>query len=213
MDARNPDLSRPRLLAECGLVLMIAWVPLMVGGRLVQSEVAPDAGLQLYYILALLAPTLLLHYLVWRNGESFRHLAWRPLRPFRELLWAGLIFVALWIATLVDLALLGPFSGGSTPSIGSPGLLLTLQLLVAAVFEEVLYRGYLWNRFRRLSRSPALTMVATSVFFTATHPYPLRDLSSVFCFGLLMGAFRLQGRSLARLILAHWSYNLVLLLP
>jgi len=69
-------------------------------------------------------------------------------------------------------------------------------------------RGQWGTDFRHLYR--ALTLLATSVFFTAAHPYPLRDLSFVFFIGLLLGLFRLQGRSQVRLILAHGAFNLVL---
>jgi uncharacterized protein len=211
VDSRDPGRSRAALLLECAVLLLVIWVPLTVGPRVADVRAVSKVALfELYELVVFLGMIALIHFMIWRNGESFRHLAWRPVKPHKEVLWAVVVLLAARTAAVLDYALFGPYAGD--PNAVPPELkgLTVLVLLSSAVFEEAFYRGYLWNRFRRLSRSPGLTLIATSVFFAAAHPYPLRDLLSVFGFGLVMGLFRLQGRSLTRLILAHWTFNLLL---
>jgi membrane protease YdiL (CAAX protease family) len=86
-------------------------------------------------------------------------------------------------------------------------------MLVAATFEEVLYRAYLWGRLTQLTRTSDLSIVISSVLFALAHGYDPATTLSVFTFGLVLGFVFAKSRSLLRVTLAHWGYNVVEFLP
>lgn len=206
---RSPA-ARRALLLECGVVLAVAWLPLFVGAR-VLGEVPEriPAKEAIYHLTIFGGAALLYHYLIWKNGESFRRLGWRRFRLGRDLGWTLLAILASVFVVMADYNLFGPYSGEAGGGRYEGGLRVVLYL-AGALFEETFYRGYLWQRFRRLCGSGALTLLATSVFFAASHPYPLRDLLFVFNYGIMMGLLRAKSRSLLPLILAHAAFNLSL---
>lgn len=77
--------------------------------------------------------------------------------------------------------------------------------------EETIYRGYLISRVLALTHSRSLAVLGSSVMFALAHGYGVVGSVSTFLFGLVLGLCFLWGRSLPRLILAHWIYNLMLL--
>ena len=90
-------------------------------------------------------------------------------------------------------------------------IVLPFALLVSAAFEEILIRGYLWNRLGRLTRHKGLALLLSATLFTAYHPYDLAGLVYIFAFGLVIGLFHWKGRSLPRLIVAHTLFNVSIL--
>ena len=211
IDERRPP-GRGLLWLDLGLALLLVWGPLTMGARDPGARARPRPGLLAYGVLLLTGYLALIHYLVWRAGEPWRRLAWRSIRPWRELLWTALLWVAAWMTAYGHFRMWppSPEPRAVVDYLGPPTFLNVFYMLIAAIFEEAFYRGFLWDRIRRLSRSRALAVVSTSVLFAASHPYDLRDLVGVFLFGLLFGLVRLQGRSLFRLIVAHWAFNLSL---
>jgi membrane protease YdiL (CAAX protease family) len=211
-DERRPP-RRASLWLDLGLALLVIWLPLVVGPRVSDARSYDSPGMLAYGMIAVAGFLALIHDLVRRAGEPLRRLGWRPIRPWRELLWTALLWVAAWMTTYAHLRMWPPPPEPQRIDyLGAPTFLNVAYLLVAAVFEESFYRGLLWDRIRRLSKSRALTVVSTSVLFAAAHPYDLRELFGIFLFGLLFGLVRQQGRSLFRLVVAHWAYNLSLFL-
>lgn len=204
---------RPALWRDLGLALLIAWLPLMAGGHMEEGTSTDGDASLAFGSLCLAGYIALAHELVRRAGEPYRRLGWRRIRPWTELCWASALFVGLWTITLVH-ARLWPATEaeGDVDVLGPLTALNLLYYVMGAVFEETFYRGLLWDRIRRLTRSPGTTVVATAVLFAATHPYALRDLTSVFLMGVLFGLVRWKGRSQVRLIVGHLAYNLSLYL-
>lgn len=216
LEVRNPDRNRRALWIESILVLGTVWLPLLIAGAMERgkprSHNLQDDFLRIMFELGTI---YLLFFLLWRNHESLRHICLRKTRWWSEILWAILIYISCWISWIVvgrwTSILLG------TPSLDhevrpAPErlyyILLPGFLLVSAFFEELLVRGYLWNRLRRLTGSPWVALLGSSALFTAYHPYRLRSLLYVFTFGVVIGIFRWTGRSLPRLVLAHALCNI-----
>jgi membrane protease YdiL (CAAX protease family) len=84
---------------------------------------------------------------------------------------------------------------------------LPVFLLVGAGFEEVLLRGYIWNRLEQLTR-PECRLLVSSLLFASYHPHSIVQATDVFVGGVLFGAFYWRGRSVPRLVLAHFAINL-----
>ena len=159
----------------------------------------------------------LLGYLVWRNGESWQILGFRPTRWWIELIWAFVLYCALWLSSLCVTSLAkkagwepGPKNSPEETAAGSYAALLPVFLIVSALFEEILLRGYLWNRIEQFSRRPAVALLSTSLLFAAYHPYSMLQVLEIFVFGLVLGVFYWHGRSLPRLVLAHFAYNIAI---
>jgi membrane protease YdiL (CAAX protease family) len=213
-DNRNPDQNRRALGLELGLVLLVLWLPLFLAGFSAPRRSEPHSlFLELYGMAREAGGVALLLYVLWRNHESWRHIGLRRCRWWAELLWAGLIYVTCWIWWFaldhVLSALFGPATQTEASTPKSVALMVP-ALLVAAIFEEVFIRGYLWCRLLRLTGSKPLALAGSSLLFTAYHPYSLRELAYIFTFGLVQGLFYWQGRSLPRLILAHTAFNLAI---
>jgi membrane protease YdiL (CAAX protease family) len=90
---------------------------------------------------------------------------------------------------------------------------LSLVLLPAALWEELLSRGYLFATLGDWL-GPRVALVATSVGFGLLHiPNPGSDARSVFLVtlaGFFLGAVLLVTRSLYAAWMAHWTWNWVM---
>ncbi len=77
--------------------------------------------------------------------------------------------------------------------------------LIPAIFEEIAFRGILFNHLTKVSRLKS-TILISSILFTILH---LSLLSALWIFpiGLLFGYFRAKYRSLWYGILGHFMYN------
>jgi hypothetical protein len=221
MDPRSPEVGRRPLFLELAVVLLVLWVPFFVTSLQSRPNPPPHTLESDVYLLCLDAGAIaLILFLAWRNGESLRHFGLRRTRWWAELLWALLIYVTCWVAAAalfrVQSATGWRASAPASPPEPRSALyngLLPFFLLVSAFFEELLFRGYLWDRLRRLTKRPWLALGVTATLFTAYHPYSGWQMLNVFAFGLVLGLFHWKGRSLPRLVLAHAAFNASILYP
>ena len=79
-------------------------------------------------------------------------------------------------------------------------------VLLAPVTEEVLFRAWLLDAWRRVV-SPAIALLLSSVVFSVVHPMGVTANLIFVIPGLLLGALWLKTRSLAACIVAHSAYN------
>ena len=155
----------------------------------------------------------LLFYLVWRNGESLQVLGLRPTKWWIELSWAVVIYFAVVIArsvvysTAAGLELFEPSPAPAGVMEGTDSMMLRVRLLVGAGFEEVLFRGYVWNRLEQLTRRSVVAVLVSSLLFALDHSYSAVHVIDAFVGGVLFGALYGMGRSVPRLVLAHYAVN------
>lgn len=211
--------SRRRLIYETGIVLLLFWVPPFLFSLAARSDPAPPPTLEseAYFFFVDLGRIALLVFLIWRNRETLQTLGFRRTRWWAELIWAFVVYCTMWSATMVLYSLFGTYGSDETaisrpqqPPEGFYAVVLPVFLLVAALFEEILYRGYLWNRIEQLTGRTWVALAFTSLLWAVAHPYSFLSVADIFLHGLVLGFFYWQQRSLPQLVIAHFAFNLFL---
>lgn len=96
--------------------------------------------------------------------------------------------------------------------------------IITPIYEELVFRGYIWNTFNRFIKKEVLTFVFTSVLFMVWHigymlPYILAGqwepvISKMFVgliYGLLYGAIRLKTKNCYSSVILHGIINMLML--
>ena len=135
----------------------------------------------------------------WKGVLSLRTTGW--LASFRLL--CG--YLLMWCVSIAvePLAELLP---GDQSSLGGGGWLLVSAVMLAPVFEEVIFRGYTAGILRRLYGGLA-AWFASSLIFGLVHLIPSVVLSATFS-GLVLGYFYLRYRSLMMVVILHAMNNI-----
>jgi membrane protease YdiL (CAAX protease family) len=125
-----------------------------------------------------LALVSLVAFFFWRNQEGVATLGWRG-KPLREVL----VGVVLFVPTFFSAGALESFlrrGGMSSPAhlpaylkaAGSGEMALAAVLVVVvAVAEETIFRGYLLRRFAQLTASPSTAVLLSAAVFSLGHAY------------------------------------------
>lgn len=129
---------------------------------------------------------------------KFRMLGWAS--PFRLL--CG--YLLLWVFT-VALEPLTAILPGDQSSMGSGGWLLVSAVVLAPVFEEVLFRGYIAGTLRYAYGAVA-AWVISALLFAVVHAIPSVMVAALFS-GLVLSFYYLRYRSLVMVILLHAMNN------
>jgi uncharacterized protein len=128
------------------------------------------------------------------------------------MVWLGcLAFIQLYVMALVPLGVEMISSLESTTSHGWP-LWSAFVLMAAcpAVFEEIAFRGVIYERLRRVG-GPREALIVQALMFSILHLLPAIFISH-FVIGLGLGWLRARTGSLIPGMLAHGLYNATLLL-
>lgn len=135
----------------------------------------------------------------WKGVLSLRTTGW--LASFRLL--CG--YLLMWCVSIAvePLAELLP---GDQSSLGGGGWLLVSAVMLAPMFEEVIFRGYTAGILRRLYGGMA-AWLASSLIFGLVHLIPSVVLSATFS-GLVLGYYYLRYRSLMMVIILHAMNNI-----
>lgn len=135
----------------------------------------------------------------WKGVLSLRTTGW--MASFRLL--CG--YLLMWCVSIAvePLAELLP---GDQSSLGGGGWLLVSAVMLAPVFEEVIFRGYTAGILRRLYGGLA-AWFASSLIFGLVHLIPSVVLSATFS-GLVLGYYYLRYRSLMMVIILHAMNNI-----
>jgi membrane protease YdiL (CAAX protease family) len=126
-----------------------------------------------------------------------------------------LVFLGIWLMTYLGRLFVGPdfnmqvnegltvVIGNSQPSLRA--LMFIFLILIAPVFEEMLFRGMLQSVIRGLTPRPWEAIVITSVFFAVSHPWT--HLPALFVLSCCMGYAYEKSGSLLRPIFIHALFN------
>lgn len=173
------------------------------------------AGVTILQNLALLS---LILYFVWRNGEPFKALGWTFRNGWREVaLGVGLFLPFFLVISVLQNALRGAgFSAPeSPPSYLIPTgfmeiLLAWVFLVVVAVTEETIFRGYLLLRFQALLQNPSMAVLLSAVIFSIGHGYQgSAGVITVVIIGLIFAVIYLWRGSLIAPMVMHFLQNLM----
>ena len=156
-------------------------------------------------------------FFLWRNGEPRACIGWTTKRVAREVVLGVVLFpVAAVAAGVVTAALraLGLSSMQHPPRSLSPeGPLQTALavglVVVVAISEETIFRGYLLGRIRELSRSATLAVLLSTTIFMLGHGYEgIAGMVGVFVLGLSFALVFLWRKSLVASITMHFMQDL-----
>jgi membrane protease YdiL (CAAX protease family) len=165
----------------------------------------------------------LIFYLIWRNGESMHVIGWRFENPGHEVGWGLLLFVPVYFGTqLLETAVqrvgLGTPSAPPSFLVASGGwqiMLAFILVVVVAVAEETIFRGYLILRFTSVFGRAGPAVLLSAIVFVVGHGYEgLPALIGVFFLGLTFAVVYLWRGSLIAPMLMHFLTDFIsLVLP
>lgn len=129
-----------------------------------------------------------------------------------------LIFLALYIAITAGITNLlkispPPFVTEIVKTAYFPPALYLAIVVIAPIFEEVLFRGFLFEGIRRSRLGSIGSILITSLLWTIIHTqYDLYFMGVLFALGILLGMARLKTGSAYLTILLHSVNNLLAVL-
>ena len=185
-------------LAASAILLFAAW-DLLLLGRVASRWVGPESATLASFVLA-----TLLVVACHRRGEVA---AGRSLYAVALGAIVGWASHPLWVASIsaAGLALgLAPRDQHGSQAVGAAVIAATLVL--APLFEEILYRGDLLTALRDRAGAP-FAIVATSALFALPH-LEAWSILGTFLVGLALGVTRVLAGSLAPCIGLHAGLNL-----
>jgi membrane protease YdiL (CAAX protease family) len=168
-------------------------------------------------ILGSLGLLALVCYFHWRSGEPWKRLGFDMSGWPGEALIGVVFFVPFVIVTMVVAKLLRSMGlpledvGGLIPPLsGTLQIVLSgLALVIVAVSEEVIFRGYLLLRVAEWRKGrTTLAVLASSAIFALGHQYQgLAGMMTVFTMGVLFSGIYLWRKSLVAPIVIHFLQN------
>jgi membrane protease YdiL (CAAX protease family) len=163
-------------------------------------------------ILGDLALCALVIFFLWRNGEPLRQIGWIRRQWGIEVFWGIVLFLpAISLISALERALQGAGFSAPTklpaflsPSRSGVGLALVLVIVVAVV-EETIFRGYLISRLRTATGRTAAAVLLSSVLFSLGHGYEgTAGMVSVFVLGVILALVYLWRASLVAPVIMHF---------
>jgi membrane protease YdiL (CAAX protease family) len=169
-------------------------------------------------ILRDLALATLIAYFLWRNDEAREEIGWR-FRGSRDIILGVLLFALVFLAAGYVNQLLQS-SGLSHPATALPKfltaqgpaeyLLAFLLVAVAAVAEEVIFRGYMILRFTEITGSTIAAIVLSTAIFALGHGYEgMAGVAVVAFLGLAFAVVYVWTGSLVAPIIMHFLQDFI----
>jgi membrane protease YdiL (CAAX protease family) len=214
-------LGRKEQLVEV-LVFLFLIVPSMVLGLLLIHKQPERVGFVLVAVSILLRDVglaALIFFFLWRNGESISRVGWRFRAAWREVLLGVVLYVPFFGAMLaldrlfVRLGLSQPTPGAEAflkPHGAAQLVLAGVLVVVVAITEETIFRGYLLLRFSAVSRSMAFAVVLSSFIFSIGHGYEGgAGVATVGMMGVIFALVYLWRRSLVAPVTIHFLQDFI----
>ena len=176
-------------------------------------------------ILRDLALVSLIVFFLWRNREPIQRIGWTFANVWQDALLGALLFVPMLFgaSALEQILKRAGFSAPATPmpralAAGSPAefLLAGVLVIVVAVTEEIIFRGYLMLRFEALTRNSLAAAFLSSFIFSLGHGYEgAAGVLTIGLMGLFFALVYLSRRSLVAPMVMHFlqDFTGIVLLP
>lgn len=176
-------------------------------------------------ILRDLALVSLILFFLWRNGEPVARIGWTFRNGWKDIaLGVGLFLPLFFGAAMLEKVFLK--IGLSAPSTPLPSflnvqgraesLLALVLVVVVALAEETIFRGYLLLRFTNVTQSPAAAVLLSSLVFGVGHGYEgTAGLATVGVMGAAFALVYLWRGSLVAPVVMHFLQDFlsIVLLP
>ncbi len=161
-----------------------------------------------------LALTSLVLFFLWHNREAVRRIGWDFRGRWRDVLLGMVLFVPMffaaeWVEQAARAAGLSPgpkaLPAALVPRGEAEFLLATVMVVVVALAEETIFRGYLILRLRRVTNSLVAAVLLSSFIFSLGHGYEgTAGVVTVGFMGLVFALVYLWRKSLMAPIVMHF---------
>jgi membrane protease YdiL (CAAX protease family) len=126
------------------------------------------------------------------------------------LILAAFLFLSDGVSWLLHQPIVPPFMVDAYKTASSLPVLLFAIVVVAPIFEEIFFRGFLFQGVRYSRLGPIGAVGITSLVWAVIHlQYDLYGMATVFALGLLFGIARLKTDSIHLLMVMHSFVGLV----
>ena len=126
------------------------------------------------------------------------------------LILAAYLFLSDGISLLLHQTIVPPFMVDAYKTASSLPTLLFAIVVVAPIFEEIFFRGFLFQGIRYSRLGPIGAIGITSLFWAVIHlQYDIYGIATIFVLGLLFGIARLKTDSIHLLMVMHSLVGLV----
>ncbi len=214
---RSDQPSRKVQVIEVAVFLFLI-VPSMSTSFLIGNHSGDHSGtgfmtVAILSILNDLGMVSLVFYFVWRNKETLRRIGWTLQSLPKEAGWGLVLFFPIfysanWLESALHSA--GLSAPSKLPSfLVATGhfrmVLAVILVIVVAIVEETVFRGYLILRLKTVTRRPWAAVLLSSVVFSIGHGYEgMAGVISVFCLGVVFAVIYLWRKSLIAPIIIHF---------
>ena len=146
---------------------------------------------------------LVKHYIGFRKPSKREWAKWL-------LILAAFLFLSDVVSLLLRQPIVPPFMADAYKTAYFLPALLFAITVVAPIFEETLFRGFLFQGIRYSRLGPMGAIGITSFFWAVIHlQYDVYGIASIFVFGLLLGVVRLKTDSIYLVMVMHSLASLV----
>jgi membrane protease YdiL (CAAX protease family) len=206
--------ARQRRFAQVSLLLLLVLPSIGVSPLLVEGiTFAMMAGSLLLRDAALLG---LVAYFVWSDGEEAATIGWRRDGYAHEILLGAGLFLPVLLGLSLLQALL--IALGMPPPVPPPAALMPagmaeyglalILLVVVAITEETLFRGFLITRLLALGGGRVVALALSTLIFSIGHGYQgVTGVVAVASLGLLYAVIFLWRGSLVAPAVLHFLQN------
>jgi uncharacterized protein len=126
------------------------------------------------------------------------------------LILAAFLFLSDGVSLLLDQPIVPPFMVDAYKTASSLPALLFAIVVVAPIFEEIFFRGFLFQGIRYSRLGPIGAIGITALLWAVIHlQYDIYGMATVFALGLLFGIARLKTDSIHLLMVMHSFVGLV----
>jgi membrane protease YdiL (CAAX protease family) len=215
----SAGFSRRQQVLEV-LVFLFLIVPSMLFSFLAIKQGTVDFTLTAVSTIARdLGLLCLILFFLWRNRESLLRLGWTFKHGWRDiLLGIGLSIPLFYGAGFLERLLIRV--GFTVPSTPTPSfltisdtaqiLLAIILVMVVAVTEETIFRGYLTLRFRGTTGSRAVAVILSAFIFSLGHGYEgSAGVITIGAMGLVFALVYLWRKSLVAPMMMHFVQDFV----
>ena len=158
-------------------------------------------------------------FFLWRNRETVGRIGWTIRDSRKEIALGVLLFIPLFFGAGLLENLLHD-SGLSVPSKPLPSFftargpaetaLAVFLVIVVALAEETIFRGYILLRFRAITRSSAFAVFLSAVIFSIGHGYEgTAGVITVGTMGVALALVYLWRQSLIAPVTMHFLQDIV----
>lgn len=123
---------------------------------------------------------------------------------------AAFLFLSDGVSLLLHQPIVPPFMVDAYKTASFLPTLLFAIIIVAPIFEEILFRGFLFQGIRYSRLGPIGAVGITSLFWAIIHlQYNIYGMTTVFAIGILLGIARLKTDSIHLVMVMHSLAGLV----